>query len=96
MLATGATAVLVAVGRHLPRAVARRLAAALALYGGAALGLETLNGWLRQRQHDLAYTLGTMAEETIEMLACIVAVTAILGRLNHLAVTTDSDTSTAE
>jgi hypothetical protein len=70
---------LIAVGRHLPRTTAASLAVALGAYGAGERGLEAVNGWIRRRSDDSPwYTLGTIVEESLEMGACILAVTAIV------------------
>jgi hypothetical protein len=81
-LAVAGSAVLVTAGRRLPPIARPRLAAALGLYGVSAVGLEAVNGWLREHDRDAAYTIGTVLEETGEMGACILAVTAILDAIS--------------
>lgn len=81
VLAAVGSTVLVVVGRSLPRPTGPRLGAALAAYGFAALGLEALTGWIRDRFDDSPwFTLGVMAEEGLEMLACVSAIGVILDR----------------
>jgi hypothetical protein len=90
LLAGGATIVLVAVGRHLPRKTAASLAVALGAYAAGALGFEAVNGWIRRGSDDSPwYTLGTIVEESLEMGACILAVTAIV---DTVAATRRDDT----
>jgi uncharacterized membrane protein len=58
--------------------VARRLGLALIIYGAGALGVEAVNGWMRDRLWGGAYTIGTVIEEAMEMGACVVAVVALV------------------
>lgn len=79
VLALAGTAVLVAAGRHLPRPTAGRLGIALGAYGIAAVGIEAFNGRVRENDDDsMLYTVGTFVEESVEMGACVYAVTVII------------------
>jgi hypothetical protein len=77
ILAFAGAAILVTTGRHLPASARNRLALALGIYGASAIGMEAVNGWSREHDHDTLYTLGTLIEETGEMGACILAVATI-------------------
>lgn len=81
--ATGAL-VLIRAARTLPPRVARRLGIALACYLAGAIGMEAINGLFSGRWLDLelVFAAGTTLEETLEMAACILALTAIV---DHLA-----------
>ena len=79
VLALAGTAVLVSAGRHLPHPTAGRLGFALAAYGGAAIGIEAANGRVRENDDDsMLYTVGTLIEESVEMGACVYAVSVII------------------
>lgn len=79
LLALAGTAVLVVAGRHLPHPTAGRLGTALAAYGVAAVGLEAVNGRFRENDDDsMLYTVGTLIEESVEMGACVYAVSVII------------------
>ncbi len=78
----GAT-VLVIAGRALPRRAGARLGLALGIYAVAALGLEAVGGWIRDDSDDSPwFTIAIMLEEGLEMLACVLAVGAILDTLS--------------
>jgi hypothetical protein len=79
--AAGVTVLLFA-GRHLPRASAPRLGAALACYGAGAVGVEGINGWLDARDVPFAVAIGTTVEEALEMGASVFAVTVIVDSLH--------------
>jgi hypothetical protein len=89
-LAVAGSAVLITAGRRLPPIARPRLAAALGLYGVSAVGVEAVNGWFREHDRDAAYTIGTVLEESGEMGACILAVTAILDAICTMS-TADSN-----
>ncbi|WP_353951459.1 hypothetical protein V6K52_17765 [Knoellia sp. S7-12] len=76
-----ATLVLVRLGRRLPRPTGGRLGLALVVYGGAAVGIEGVNGVMSRNGHGLDFTVGIILEEGLEMGACIIAVCAILDHL---------------
>lgn len=79
VVASAGAVVLVVAGRRLPQPAAGRLGLALASYGGAAVGIEAINGWVRRRgEGSLLYSAGTVSEESIEMGACVYAVMAIV------------------
>lgn len=86
LAAVGATT-LVMVGRRLPRRPGLRLAGALGLYLGAAIGVEVVNAaqWLSSGESQ-GYQLGTFLEEGLEMVACVLAIGIIAGHLRNLAV----------
>lgn len=69
--------------RRLPPPIARRLGLALACYLGGAVGMEFVNGLLSDRWLDLplVFAAGTTLEETLEMVACVLAITAIVDHL---------------
>jgi hypothetical protein len=69
--------VLVAVGRGLPRRTRRWLFVALVCYLAGALGVEAINGTLRSADRLIYYWIGTTIEETVEMIACVIAIGAI-------------------
>jgi hypothetical protein len=71
--------VLVAVGRGLPRRTRRWLLLALVCYLAGALGVEAINGTLRSADRLIYYWIGTTVEETVEMVACVIAIGAIAG-----------------
>jgi hypothetical protein len=81
-VAAGGAIVLVIAGRRLPHPTGFRLGVALACYGGAAVGIEAFNGWIRVRRYDSdvsdVYTFGTVVEESVEMGACAYAVATIV------------------
>jgi hypothetical protein len=69
----------------LPRPLTRRLAVALVLYAGGAVGLEVVEGVMHADtgQVDAAYLLVAGVEETLEVAAAALLVLALL---RHLAV----------
>lgn len=69
--------------RDLPAHVVTRLAAAIGLFLAGALGVESVNGWMRDRDLEYGYFLGTTLEETLEMGACLVAVNAAVSTLGR-------------
>jgi len=44
----------------------------------AAVGVEAVNGWSRDRNWDTTYTIGTIIEEGVEMAACVYAAATIV------------------
>jgi hypothetical protein len=78
---------LVRVGRALPNPARGALLLALTSYAAGAIGVEALNGLLRETRH-LFYCIGTAVEESLEMSSCILAVGAIINQ-----VTTRRDTT---
>ncbi|MGQ0624080.1 MAG: hypothetical protein ACT4PP_05405 [Sporichthyaceae bacterium] len=83
VLAGAGAVILVRAGRHLPVFTARRLGLALGVFACGALGMEALNGLVSGRWLDLEllFAAGTTIEESLEMLACVLAVTAIVDHL---------------
>ena len=77
IIAAGLFTVLVVLGRALPERARRWLFVALVCYLGGALGVEAINGTLRHADRLLYYWIGTTVEETIEMVACVIAIGAI-------------------
>lgn len=77
--------ILVRAARLLPAPVVRRLGVALACYLAGAIGMEAVNGLFSDRLLDweLVFAAGTTLEESLEMIACILAITAIV---DHLVV----------
>ena len=53
---------------------------ALTGYAAGAIGVEALNGLLRETRH-LFYCIGTAVEESLEMASCILAVGAIINQI---------------
>jgi hypothetical protein len=82
---------LVRVGRALPRPARGTLLLALSAYAAGAIGVEALNGLLRETRH-LFYCIGTAAEEGLEMASCVLAVGAII---NHITTRPDATPPTA-
>ena len=82
---------LVRVGRALPRPARGSLLLALTSYAAGAIGVEALNGLLRETRH-LFYCIGTAVEEGLEMTSCILAVGAIV---NHITTRPDATPVTA-
>jgi hypothetical protein len=71
---------LVRVGRTLPRPARGSLLLALTCYASGAIGVEALNGLLREARH-LFYCIGTAVEESLEMASCIMAIGAIINQI---------------
>jgi hypothetical protein len=71
---------LVRVGRALPRPARGTLLLALTCYAAGAIGVEALNGLLREARH-LFYCIGTAVEESLEMASCILAIGAIINQI---------------
>ncbi len=89
--------VLVTLGRGLPERARRWLFLALVCYLVGAIGVEAINGTLRGADRLLYYWIGTTAEETIEMLSCVVAIGAIAREIAdrwELSASPNSDTTT--
>ena len=82
---------LVRVGRALPPPARGSLLLALSTYAAGAIGVEALNGLLRETRH-LFYCIGTAAEEGLEMASCVLAVGAII---NHITTRPDATPPTA-
>lgn len=84
VIAAAGALVLARAARLLPPFTARRLGLALAVYLAGAIGMEAVNGLFSGRWLDLEliFAVGTTLEESLEMLACILALTAIV---DHLA-----------
>jgi hypothetical protein len=82
---------LVRVGRALPRPARGSLLLALSCYAAGAIGVEAINGLLRETRH-LFYCMGTAVEEGLEMASCILAVGAII---NHITTRPDATPVTA-
>jgi hypothetical protein len=74
---------LVRVGRALPSPARRPLLLALMAYAAGAIGVEAVNGLLREVRW-LYYVMGTTVEEALEMAACILAIGAIVNQLTTL------------
>lgn len=66
------------VARGLPTVLARRLVIAGAVFVCGALGMEGVNGWLRDLPSRPGFFVGTMIEECLEMAACVIAGAALL------------------
>jgi xanthine/uracil permease len=75
--------VLVKAARRLPPRIARRLGVALGCYFAGAIGMEAVNGLFSDRWLDLPllFAAGTTLEESLEMVACILAITALVDHL---------------
>lgn len=75
--------VLFRASRRLPVWTARRLGLALACYLSGAVGMEAVNGLFSDRWLDLplVFAAGTTVEESLEMVACVLAITAIVDHL---------------
>lgn len=86
LLALVGLGVLVVAGRALPSSVRRGLAAAVAVYLGGAVGVESVNGWLAHTRGvgDL-YRLSTAVEESLEMGGCLVAISVLMTATGRLA-----------
>lgn len=80
-IAGGLAALLFRAGPGLPVATRRPLLLAMFCYGGGALGVEALNGVMRDPDRRIFYLVGTTIEETVEMGACILAVAVIAAHL---------------
>lgn len=78
---------LVAVGRGLPRRTRRWLLLALICYLAGALGVEAINGTLRNADRLIYYWIGTTVEETVEMVSCVIAIGAIAGFIDDRMAT---------
>jgi hypothetical protein len=78
---------LVRVGRALPSPARRLLLLALTVYAVGAVGVEAVNGVLREVRW-LYYVMGTTVEEALEMAACILAIGAIVNQLTTLPAAT--------
>jgi hypothetical protein len=79
-IAAAGSALLIRVGRALPGPARGQLLLALTSYAAGAIGVEALNGLLRETRH-LYYCIGTAVEEGLEMASCILAVGAILNQI---------------
>ena len=77
VIAAALFVVLVALGRGLPPRTRRWLFLALVCYLGGAVGVEAINGTQRGADRLISYWIGTTVEETVEMVACIIAIGAI-------------------
>jgi hypothetical protein len=91
VIAAAGFLLLVRLGRALPRPTRGLLLLALTGYAGGAIGVEALNGVLREGRI-LYYWIGTAVEEALEMAACIMAIGAIV---NHIATRLVPTSSTA-
>ncbi len=72
--------------RGLPRTTRRALGAAAAVYIVAALGLETVAGFLHGDGQWGAYLVLTHLEELMEMLSAVFAASVVLARLTPLSI----------
>ena len=79
-IAAAGSLLLVWMGSALPRPARGLLLLALAGYAAGALGMEAVNGLLREGRW-MYFALGTTAEEVLEMMACVLAVGAIVNQL---------------
>jgi hypothetical protein len=77
LIAAALFTALVLLGRALPGRTRRWLLTALVCYLFGAVGVEAVNGTLRGEGELIYYWIGTIAEEAIEMVACIIAIGAI-------------------
>ena len=91
VIAGAGSLLLVRVGRALPRPARGSLLLALTAYAAGAIGVEALNGLLRETRH-LFYCIGTAVEESLEMASCILAVGAII---NHITTRPEATPSSA-
>ena len=82
VIATAGFLLLVRVGRALPRPVRGSLLLALSAYAAGAIGVEAINGLLREGRL-IYYWIGTTVEETLEMAACVFAIGAIVNHLTN-------------
>lgn len=87
LLAAAGVVVLVLVGRRLPPRPGRGLAAALGVYLIGALGVELVNGRLRDAFgiESAPFVLGTVLEEGLEMAACVLALGVLTSHLRALS-----------
>lgn len=92
VIAAAGFSLLVRVGRALPRPARGSLLLALTCYAAGAIGVEAINGLLRETRH-LFYCMGTALEEGLEMASCILAVGAIV---NHITTRPDATPLTAD
>lgn len=83
VIALAGCLVLARAARRLPVFTRRRLGVALACYFLGAIVMEGVNGLFSGRWLDieLVFAAGTTVEESLEMLACILALTAIVDHL---------------
>jgi len=68
-------------GRALPSVVRRRAGLALVAYLAGALVTEAINGWVYERRdgsqlRQYVYMSGVAVEETLEMIGCVIAISA--------------------
>jgi hypothetical protein len=91
VIAAAGSLLLVRLGRALPRPTRGLLLLALTGYAGGAIGVEAINGVLREGRI-LYYWIGTAVEEALEMASCILAIGAIV---NHLTTSLEPTSSTA-
>jgi hypothetical protein len=88
VIAGALAAVLLWAGRALPSATRWPLLLAMLCYGGGALGIEAINGMMRDADRRTLYIVGTTFEETVEMGACVLAVAVVADHLcRHIDVT---------
>ena len=92
VIAATGSLLLVRVGRLLPRSTRGPLLLALTVYAAGAIGVEAANGVLRDVRV-LYYLTGTIVEELLEMVACILAVGTIV---NHLTSRSDATSRASE
>lgn len=81
LIAAALAGLLLWVGRSLPPQTRWPLLLAMICFGAGALGVEAVNGVLRDADRSFYYLVGTTVEETIEMGACILAVAVIADHL---------------
>lgn len=74
--------------RLLSHPTRRTVTVAAAMFVGGAIGVESINGWVRDLPSRPGYFIGTMVEETLEMAACVVAGAGLLG---SIVIDSDSD-----
>jgi hypothetical protein len=77
LIAAALFTALIVLGRGLPERARGWLLIALVFYLSGALGVEAINGTLRGDGELIYYWIGTTVEETIEMIACVMAIGAI-------------------
>ena len=87
VIAAAGFLLLVRVGRALPRPARGVLLLALTGYAAGAIGVEAVNGGLHEIRM-LYYWVGTTVEETMEMVACILAIGAIINQITTRTVAT--------